>query len=444
MYKHYLNRTRCYPASLLLAFLIFFGACQSEKNAESANSSGIAADGEVDATAPTTEQVYTEAEKDSLLRVEAQALAQKFIIVDGHVDLPYRLNNKKADVSQKTPGGDFDYVRAKAGGLDAPFMSIYIPASYEGSAGGKALADKLIRMVENLAKEHPEKFALATSPEQIKQNFEKGLISLPMGMENGTPIAGKLDNLNYFYDRGIRYITLTHSKSNHISDSSYDPKKRWGGLSPFGKEVVQRMNALGIMVDVSHVSDSAFYQVIRTTKAPVVATHSSSRHFTPGFERNMSDDMIRALAANGGVIMINFGSAFISDDSRKLWDYSKKIAENWGQEQGLAPNDPAVEKYRETYFKKQGGHTNVQAVAAHIDHVVKLVGVEHVGLGSDFDGVGETLPEGLKDVSQYPNLIYELLKMGYSQEDIRKITHGNIFRVWEAVEQVAAASSPAQ
>ena len=158
----------------------------------------------------------------------------------------------------------------------------------------------------------------------------------------------------------------------------------------------------------------------------------------------MSDEMIKALAANKGVIMINFGSAFISDKSRKLWDYSKKVAEDRGKQQGLASKDPAVEKYREAYFKEQKGHTDVQAVAAHIDHVVKLVGAEHVGLGSDFDGVGDTLPEGLKDASQYPNLIYELLKMDYKEEDIRKICSGNVLRVWNEVERVAAASAQSQ
>ncbi|AHM61910.1 membrane dipeptidase [Flammeovirgaceae bacterium 311] len=418
--------------------LMLFSVSACRQGNQEAEVSG--ADVEADSIArikEAPEPEYTEAEKDSVLRVRAQALAETFILVDGHVDLPYRLQNKKADISQRTEGGDFDWERAKAGGLDAPFMSIYIPASYEERGDGRELADRLIAMVEQIAKDHPNKFARANSPEEIRRNFEKGLISLPMGMENGSPVAGKLENIDYFFEKGIRYITLTHSKNNHISDSSYDPKKRWGGLSPFGREVVKRMNRVGIMVDVSHISDSAFYQVLRITEAPVVATHSSARRFTPGFERNMSDDMIRALAQNGGVMMVNFGSSFISDDSRKLWDRSKGIAERWGEQQGLAAQDEAVTKYREKYFHEQGGRTNVQAVADHIDHVVSLVGIEHVGLGSDFDGVGDTLPEGLIDVSDYPNLIYELLKRGYSEEDIQKICSDNVFRVWEAVEKIA-------
>lgn len=423
---------------MLIPFL--FGACKQERAADSG-------------TAPLTptemenvhpEPELTEAEEDSLLQVRANALAQTFIIADGHVDLPYRLQNKFEDISKETKGGDFDYERAKTGGLNAPFMSIYIPAAYEERGGGKALADRLIAMVEKLAADHPDKFALAGSSADVRRNFEQGLISLPMGMENGTPLEGDLDNVNYFYSKGIRYITLAHSKNNHICDSSYEPKKKWGGLSPFGREVVQRMNEVGIMIDVSHISDSAFYQVVRLSKAPVIASHSSCRHFTPGFERNMSDDMIRALAENGGVIMINFGSAFISDESRKLWDEARQVAEKWGQAQGHAPGSAAVEKHREQYFHKRNGRTTVQEVAAHIDHVVKLVGPTHVGLGSDFDGVGDSLPEGLRDVADYPNLIYELLKLDYSERDIRRICAGNVLRVWSEVEQIASDSTSAE
>lgn len=423
--------------------LVLFQSCQQEKKAESA-AQPVPADSisAADTSAGITAKPrLTAAEEDSLLRIQAKELAQKFIIVDGHVDLPYRLQNKKADVSEQTDGGDFDYVRAKAGGLDAPFMSIYIPAHYENNKEAKAFADRLISMIEQLAAKHPGKFALARSPEEIRHNFNAGLISLPMGMENGTPIAGKLENIDYFFQRGIRYITLAHSKNNHISDSSYDPKKRWGGLSPFGKEVVQRMNELGMLVDVSHISDSAFFQVTRISKAPVIASHSSARHFTPGFERNMSDDMIRALANNGGVIMVNFGSSFIAEESLKKQNEAKAVAEKWRKEQGLAEGDPAVDKYKDEYFVKRGGRSTVQAVAGHIDHIAKLVGVEHVGFGSDFDGVGDTLPEGLRDVSDYPNLIYELLKMGYSEEDIQKISSGNVLRVWDEVEKVAEASA---
>ena len=233
----------------------------------------------------------------------ANELAHKYIITDGHVDLPYRLTVRNFKLTKEflgipieTDKGDFDYVRAKKGGLDAPFMSIYIPASYQETGGAKEFADTLIDMVSGIAAAHPDKFAVTTSPAQAKANFERGIISLPMGMENGAPIEDKLENVEYFHKRGIRYITLTHSKDNLICDSSYDTTGTWQGLSAFGREVVTEMNRVGIMVDISHVSDNTFYQVMELTKAPCIASHSSARKFTPDFERNMNDDMIKAVS----------------------------------------------------------------------------------------------------------------------------------------------------
>lgn len=258
-------------------------------------------------TATNTEQVV-----EVNQTVLAQEIAKKYIITDGHIDVPYRLEDEFENVAEHTEHGDFDFPRAVAGGLDAPFMSIYIPARFEKTGGSKALADKLITMVEDIVKAAPDKFALAYSTADIEANFAKGIISLPMGMENGSPIEGDLANLQHFYQRGIRYITLTHSKANHISDSSYDENRPAGGLTDFGKKLVEEMNNVGVMVDVSHISDEAFYDVMAITNTPVIASHSSARHFTPGFERNMSDEMIQVLAKNGGVIQINFGSSFIS------------------------------------------------------------------------------------------------------------------------------------
>jgi membrane dipeptidase len=343
------------------------------------------------------------------LYAHAKNLAQSMIMIDGHVDIPYRLINHPEDISVQTEAGHFDYVRAMEGGLNAPIMSIYIPSNRENN-GAKALADTLIDLVNNLAAANPDKFAVATSPDQIEAQFAEGLISLPMGMENGAPIEGDLDNINYLFDRGIRYITLTHAKDNHICDSSYDTTRTWNGLSEFGAEVVQRMNEVGIIVDISHVSDSTFYQVIELTKTPVFASHSSCRKFTPGFERNMSDDMIKTLGKNGGVIQINFGSSFLDEDYRN------------------APDEDTT------------AFTTVQMVADHIDHVVDIAGIDHVGFGSDFDGVS-SLPRGLEDASMMPNLIEELLKRGYSDEDIAKISYQNTFRVWRAVEAYANSAS---
>jgi membrane dipeptidase len=198
------------------------------------------------------------------------------------------------------------------------------------------------------------------------------------------------------------------------------------------------MNRLGIMVDVSHVSDSAFYQVMEASTAPVIASHSSARHFTPGFERNMSDDMIRLLAEKNGVIMINFGSSFLSEEYRAKREAADAHIETYLEENNLAEADSAAQEYARSYYADNVGYADIADVVAHIDHVVNLVGIDYVGLGSDFDGVGDSLPVGLKDVSAYPNLVYELLKKGYSEEDIQKLLGENALRVWSEVERLAS------
>ncbi len=373
---------------------------------------------------------------DEALRAKAFELAHEYIIVDGHIDVPYRLREHEEDITKATVGGDFDYPRAKAGGLDAPFMSIYLPSRLQDTPGAsKALADSLIDMVEGIAARAPDKFALAASVEDVRRNHEKGLISLPMGMENGSGIENDLANLAHFYERGIRYITLTHAKDNRISDSSYDTTGTWGGLSPFGEEVVREMNRLGIIVDVSHITDAAFEDVMRVSEAPVFASHSSARHFTPGWERNMSDEHIKTLAEHGGVIMINFGSSFLRSEYADEGAAIREEIENEIAERGLSEEDPEGFAF---YTRERRAHPvgTVADVADHIDYVVNLVGVDYVGLGSDFDGVF-ALPKGLQDVSEYPNLVYELLKRGYAETDIEKILGGNALRVWTEVERIA-------
>lgn len=371
----------------------------------------------------------------------ADSLAQAFIIIDGHVDLPYRLNIKNFRLERQylgipvsTTEGDFDYERAKKGGLDAPFMSIYIPSVNQQKPDmGKSLAEDLINMIEGIAREIPDKFALAKTPAEIEKNTKEGKISLPMGMENGAPIGNDLKNVEYFHSRGIRYITLTHGKDNQICDSSYDSTATWNGLSPFGEKVVAEMNRVGIMVDISHVSDSAFYDVMKVANAPAIASHSSCRFFTPGFHRNMSDDMIVALAKNGGVIQINFGASFLDSIARQN-DALRDSLEAILIEKNLTSKDPEAQPIIDGFSKEHKElYSDVSRVADHIDHVVKLVGVDHVGIGSDYDGVGDSLPLGLKDVSTYPNLIAELLKRGYSAGDIEKICYKNVFRVWNEV-----------
>lgn len=365
------------------------------------------------------------------INVKAERLSKEIMLIDTHIDVPYRLVEEWEDISTRTEKGHFDYERAKKGGLNVPFMSIYVGASYQETGGAREKADELIDMVYGFAQKWPDKYAMAFSVKDVKDIFNKGMISLPMGMENGAPIEDDINNLKYFYERGIRYITLCHSRWNLICDSSYDPDKHWNGLSPFGKEVIEEMNRLGILVDISHVSDSTFYQVLNITKAPLVATHSSCRHFTPGFERNMSDDMIKKLAENGGVIQINFGSFFVNGE------HQKKMSKAWDK---IDRSDMTSEE-RTVYIEKYMIDNEVpvvqmEEVADHIDHVVKLVGIDYVGIGSDYDGVSN-LPEGLTDVSMYPNLIKLLLERGYSEEDIQKIWSGNFLRVWKNAEELA-------
>lgn len=369
----------------------------------------------------------------------AKRITQQNIIVDGHIDVPYRLQKQWVDVTKSTEDGDFDYPRAIEGGLNAPFMSIYVPASLDNSSESTALAHKLIDYVEAIVGRAPDKFSLAYSVADVEQNFKENKISLPMGMENGSPVQGSLDTLRTFYERGIRYITLAHSQSNHISDSSYDLRRQWKGLSPFGKEMVLEMNKLGIIVDISHVSDAAFYQAVDISIAPVIASHSSLRTFTPGFERNMNDDMIKVLAKNQGVIMINFGSSFVSPVARSWRDNRTQKADELAKIFG--EDSQEVKDFEEKYNTDSPyPFATLDIVLDHIDHVVKLVGIDYVGIGSDYDGVGDSLPINLKDVSDFPNLVEGLLERGYSENDIKKILNENVLRVWRKVEAVAKAT----
>ena len=380
--------------------------------------------------------------KEEQLMEKANQLAQKFIITDGHIDTPWRMHKGGyEDLSVRTKGGDFDYIRAKKGGLDVPFMSIYVPATYQVTGGAKDKALELIGFVERITSDHPDKFEIAYNLSDAERIFEEGKVALPMGMENGAPLEGDLSNVEFFHKKGISYITLTHSEDNDICDSSYNLGERThNGLSEYGAKVIREMNRVGIMVDISHVSDEAFYQAMDVTQVPAIASHSSARHFTPGFERNMSDEMIVRLAENGGVIQINFGSSFVTQDSREKRANNADSVTNYAKQNGLESNDPRVIEFAKKIALENPVFCDVTDVADHFDHVVKLVGIDHVAFGSDYDGVGDTLPYGLKDAASFPNLIYHLLKRGYSEEDIEKICYKNIWRVWKATEDFAKNS----
>ena len=380
---------------------------------------------------------------ENIKNLDAEQIAQDSLILDSHIDVPYRLWRQHLegleidDISGSTDG-DFDFIRARKGGLNVPFFSIYLPASTQEDGTSHQMANELIDMVEDIVTLYPKKFILINSVADLGSITKKNIVGIALGMENGAPIQSDLSRVKYYFDRGIRYITLTHSKTNHISDSSYDENIQWHGLSEFGKNLIEEMNKVGIMVDISHVNDEAFYQAIEISQVPVIASHSSLRYFTPGFERNVDDAMLSKLAEKGGVIQINFGSSFISKRPR---DYLVKMNSFLESRLGQNLEEVSEQDIRETRSEFIANnpypYASLDEVLDHFDRVLQLVGIDHIGIGSDYDGVGDTLPIGLKDVSTYPALIQGLLERGYSRKDIQKILGGNLIRVWKEVEEYA-------
>jgi membrane dipeptidase len=361
-------------------------------------------------------------------------------VIDTHIDAPSRLVSGWEPVGESVPAFDFDYNRARAGGLTVAFMSIFTASELEDSLGkSKLAADREIEAVRKMIATWPDRFEFVGSPGEIREKRHSGKVLLAMGMENGSPLDDDLALVQRYYDMGIRYVTLAHAKWNHLADGSYDTTRHWNGVSPFGRDVIREMNRLGMMVDVSHLTDSAAFQAISLSRAPVIASHSSCRAFTPGFERNASDELIRAIAATGGVIQITFGIDFVNGAANKVNGARWDSLSAYFKAQGWDPEGQKADSFGHAYWTARPpmGAT-VEQVADHIDHVVRLVGIDHVGLGSDFDGVGGLLPEGLKDVGSYPNLFAVLRRRGYTDADLRKIGSENLLRVWEAVEHAAA------
>ncbi len=370
----------------------------------------------------------------------ARKLAQDAVIVDTHIDAPTELMKSWVDLGAGQ-SREFDFPKARAGGLDVAFMSIYTSPGQDDNGSAWTVANHMIDAVESLALRHPDQFALLRSPRDVDRLRRGDRVLLPLGMENGAPIGDDLGKLKFFHERGVRYITLAHSANNRIADSSYAQEKKWNGLSPFGREVVAEMNRLGMMIDVSHLSDAAVAQSVELSRAPVVATHSALRHFTPGFERNLSDELAKAIAAKGGVIQIPFGNAFVDPASAaKTQAYFVAYAA-FERDRNSGKTTRTVAEFDETWDRDHPPlAVKIQAVLDQIDYGVKLVGIDHIGIGSDFDGVSGALPEGLKTVADFPNLITGLQARGYSDGDIRKILGTNLLRAWRQVEKTAAAS----
>ena len=366
-------------------------------------------------------------------------LARDAVIVDTHIDAPGELMDAWMDLGEAAPGREFDYPRAREGGLDVAFMSIYTSASQDKAGTARESAHRQIDAVEAMVGRHPDRFAVLTSPGDVERLRAGGHVLLALGMENAAPIGDDLAQLQVFHDRGVRYITLAHSASNRLSDSSYDRHHQWEGLSPFGRKVVAEMNRLGIMVDVSHLSDAAVQQAVEASRVPVIASHSGFRHFTPGFERNLSDELAKAIAAKGGVVQVTFGSAFVNPQmaADTVAEFQADAALDDRNAAARAAGKPEED---EAAFRAEWKRTHppratkIEAVLEQIDYGVKLVGIDHIGLGSDFDGVSGNLPDGLRSVADYPNLVAGLQKRGYSDDEVRKILGGNLLRVWTAIE----------
>ncbi|MDP3453800.1 MAG: dipeptidase [Bacteroidales bacterium] len=352
-------------------------------------------------------------------------LHQDAFVLDSHCDTPLTLI-EGADLGKRLRKGHFDFVRMRDGGLDAVFFAIYTSGKLDPDAATRRALQLIARTYDSV-EANSDKVAMAFCAEEAYSNRERGLGSVFMGMENGAPIQNDISLLRLFYDMGIRYMTLCHAANNEICDSCATKEKRWNGLSPFGIEVIREMNRLGMLIDVSHISDDSFNDVIKYSTAPVVATHSCCRSIA-NHPRNLTDQMIKDLAAGGGVVQINFYPPFLNSSyAEKFWP----LCDKFDEASDLYKEDP--KRYKDIFTQARDNmfaieRPSYKEVVDHIDHVVKLVGVNHVGIGSDFDGI-EVTPEGLEGVDKLPVITKELKLRGYSENDIKLILGGNFMRL---------------
>lgn len=369
------------------------------------------------------------------------SIHQRAIAIDMHADTAQRLLDEQVDLQQELDDGHFDAVRAKAGGLDAQFFSIWVEPQLFGETGARAMkrADDQIAVVRALAEKHPETWALATSGDDIRAAVKDGKMAALMGLEGGYAIDERLENVQRYYDMGVRYMSPAWSISTSWAGSSGDDVGRTRGLNEFGKSVVREMNRLGMMIDVSHVSDPTFWDIVNTSTAPVVATHSACRAIAD-VPRNLTDEMVRALANTGGVVNVIFYPEHLEPGwSQKKKQVDAEITPMVQEASAAEPGDAvhkkmARDRVRSREYAQRLPPVNVARIVDHIDHIVKLVGVDHVGIGSDFDGVQITTT-GLATVAELPNLTKELLNRGYSETQINKILGGNMLRVLDAVKK---------
>ncbi len=366
---------------------------------------------------------------------------RRAIIVDGHCDTPYRMFRHNVHLDEHDTEAQADLKTLRDGRVTASFFAAYVPPAY-ANRGAAAFARRLIHLIRDEAERLPDALTFSTDSAGIRAAKRDGKLALMIGVEGGHAIEDSLDTLRELYDLGARYMTLTHVNTNNWCDSSGDAA-RHGGLTNFGREVVRTMNDLGMIVDISHVSDDAFYAVIETTRVPVVATHSSCRAICR-HPRNMTDDMLRVLARNGGVCMINFFSAFVSDAvAQVIMNSAKRPKKDNGGLGGTEemPDDRTDWSSYVEWFRTLGSPTaTLDEVADHIFHAANVAGIDHVGIGSDFDGV-PSLPQGLDTAAGLPLLTARLLERGMSEGDVEKVLGGNFMRVFENVERASARSS---
>ena len=349
-------------------------------------------------------------------------------LLDSHCDTPSQILRLR-DLSVDNEYAHVDFPKLRRGGVDGAFFALYTPASLSETES-YIYASKLLEGVRRVLKFHKDKARLATCRSEAYENQSDGLFSIFLGLENGAAIGESLDRLYEFYDAGVRYVTLCHSRDNQICDSCAQGS-RWYGLSPFGKEMLRHMNRMGMLVDVSHISDNSFYDVLETSSRPVVATHSCCRALCE-HPRNMTDDMIRELASAGGVIQINFYPLFLDGGFKSVLDTSGIMSEGERIEAEFIA-DPASSTKRAAWNRVQEQLTalarpSFRLIADHIDRVVQLVGIDHVGIGSDYDGI-EVTPLGMEDISKMPLLLEELRSRGYTESDLSKIASENFFRI---------------
>ena len=375
---------------------------------------------------------------DAALQERARALLKQTPLIDGHNDYPWALREKaqrnfeKLDIAKPQPSIMTDIARLRAGGVGAQFWSVYVPVELTGQSAVTATLDE-IDTVHQMIRRYPETFELALTADDVERIFKNGKIASLIGMEGGHSIDNSLAALRMFHRLGARYMTLTHAKNTAWADSATDDPK-FGGLAPFGEEVVREMNWLGMLVDLSHVSPETMTDAIRVSQAPVIFSHSSARALND-VPRNVPDDVLQLMPKNGGVVMVTFVPGFLSP---KVAAWQKLQDAEQARLSKQFPTDAAAvtRGVNEWTAAHPAPRATLADAANHIDHIRKVAGIDHIGLGSDFDGI-TMVPEGLEDVSKFPALIAELLRRGYTEDDVKKITGQNLLRVMREVEKIS-------